>query len=161
MNEDVHTLLCSLRDVEGVLGSFVLGRSGALEARDLPDYFDSAVLLEVAPRVERLYESWKTLGSELESASLAFAEHKLHLREFGTGFLAVVSLAQVNAPALRMAMGMVGRRLGAALEARANPRAAETSHASDGRHSRPTQPALPTLEADPNKARMYRGNIVR
>jgi predicted regulator of Ras-like GTPase activity (Roadblock/LC7/MglB family) len=158
MNEDVHTLLRSLRDVEGVLGSFVLGRLGALEARDLPDYFDSAVLLEVAPRVERLYESWKTLGSELQSASLAFAEHKLHLREFGPGFLVVVSLVHVNTPALRMAMGMVARRLAAALEARANPRVPETGAALDGRHSRPTQPAL---DADPNKARIYRGNIVR
>jgi hypothetical protein len=170
MNEDVHSLLRSLRDVEGVLGSFVL-RQGGLDARDLPDYFDSAVLLEVAPRVERLYDSWKSLGSELESASLVFAEHKLHLREFGAGFLAVVSVAQVNAPALRMAMGMVGRRLGAALEARANPHASRSAggtdtrasaappHPSaDGRHSRPTQPGPDT---DASKARMYRGNIVR
>jgi len=170
MSEELQSLLRSLRDVDGVVGSFVLGRQGALDARDLPDYFDSAVLLEVAPRVERLYEAWKSLGSELESASLSFAEHKLHLREFGAGFLAVVSLTQVNAPALRMAMGMVGRRLGPALEARDNPYsprplAAETRPGAglphpgpDGRHTRPTQPGT---EADPNKARIYRGNIVR
>jgi hypothetical protein len=173
MNEDVQSLLRSLRDVDGVLGSFVLGRLGELDARDLPDYFDSAVLLEVAPRVERLYEAWKGLGSELETASLSFAEHKLHLREFGAGFLAVVSLAQVNAPALRMAMGMVGRRLGPALEAQANPYAARAILAGEtppgassqqpvpeGRHSRPTQAGA---EADPNanQPRIYRGNVVR
>jgi predicted regulator of Ras-like GTPase activity (Roadblock/LC7/MglB family) len=171
MSEELQSLLRSLRDVDGVLGSFVLGRQGGLDARDLPDYFDSAVLLEVAPRVERLYEAWKSLGSELETASLSFAEHKLHLREFGAGFLAVVSLTQVNAPALRMAMGMVGRRLGSALDAQANPyaprpllageprpSAAQTQAAPDGRPTRPTRPAP---EPDPSKARIYRGNVVR
>jgi predicted regulator of Ras-like GTPase activity (Roadblock/LC7/MglB family) len=167
MGEDLQNVLRSLRDVDGVVGSFVLDRHGELDARDLPDYFDSSALLEVAPRIERLYEAWKTLGAELETASLSFAEHKLHVRELNTGFLVVVSAAQVNAPALRMAIGMVSRRLTAALEARAGipPQAAETRPSAappaPGHDGRPARPAQSASEGEAGKPRMYRGNIVR
>src|SRR5262245_52320001 len=105
MSDELGSMLRSLRNVDGVVGSFVLGSGGSLDARDLPDYFDSGALIEVGPRLERLYEAWKSLGSELETASLAFAEHKLHVREVHNGFLTVISASAVNAPALRMAIG--------------------------------------------------------
>ena len=164
MSEDLQSVLRSLRDVDGVVGSFVLSRQGTLDARDLPDYFDSGALLEIAPRIERLYEAWKSLGAELETASLSFAEHKLHVRELGTGFLAVVSSAQVNAPALRMAIGMVSRRLSSALDARASvPAPAETrpSAALPAADARAARPSHPGGEGEGGKPRMYRGNIVR
>ena len=178
MSDDLHNVLHSLRDVDGVVGSFVIDGEGALDARALPDNIDPRALLAVGPRIERLYEAWRSSGSELDSASLSFAEHKLHLRELPAGYLAVVSSAQVNAPALRMAMGMVGRRVSALLEARTaapddtapalrggatSTRPAETRPstappAPDGRHSRPSHPQP---EGDGPKPRMYRGSIVR
>jgi predicted regulator of Ras-like GTPase activity (Roadblock/LC7/MglB family) len=157
MSENVQSVLRSLRDVDGVVGSFVLGRQGELAARDLPDYFDAGALSEVGPRIERLYEAWKSLDAELETASLVFAEHRLHVRELGSGFLAVLSNEQVNAPALRMAINMVSRRVSPALAARAStaPAAAERTSVAP----RASQPAPP--DHDGPKPRMYRGNVVR
>jgi predicted regulator of Ras-like GTPase activity (Roadblock/LC7/MglB family) len=166
MSESLESLLRSLRDVDGVVGSFVLSRQGALAARDLPEYFDAGALTEVGPRVERLYDAWKSLDAELETASLVFADHRLHLRELGTGFLAVVSSVEVNAPALRMAISMVSRRVGPALEARASvpPPPLPTERTSAERTStapRASQPApAPSPEPDGQKVRMYRGRVV-
>ena len=157
MSESLESVLRSLRDVDGVVGSFVLSRQGALAARDLPEYFDAGALTEVGPRVERLYEAWKSLDTELETASLVFADHRLHLRLVGAGFLAVVSSAEVNAPALRMAISMVSRRVGPVLEARASvapplPPVSERTSGARAAHSAP-EPEAP-------KARMYRGRVV-
>ena len=179
MADDLQNVLRSLRDVDGVLGSFVLDAQGGIDARDLPEYFDPGALVEVGPRIERLYEAWKSLGSELDCAALSFAEHKLHLRELSVGYLAVVSSAQVNGPALRMAMGMVGRRVNAAFDARlsapppapshvpsptprpAEPRPSTAPPAPEGRATRPSHPHPSHPESDGPKPRMYRGSIVR
>jgi predicted regulator of Ras-like GTPase activity (Roadblock/LC7/MglB family) len=155
MSDDLVSLLQSLRDVDGVVGSFVLSRQGTIAARDLPDYFDAGALSEVGPRVERLYEAWKNLDSELDTASLAFAEHRLHLRELGAGFLVVVSAVEVNAPALRMAINMISRRIQPLLDGRASTPPPERTSAAP----RPAQPAA--SEHDAPKPRMYRGNVVR
>jgi hypothetical protein len=42
---------------------------------------------------------------------LVFAEHKLYLRELSGGALGVLSSLQVNAPALKMALSLVTRKL--------------------------------------------------
>jgi predicted regulator of Ras-like GTPase activity (Roadblock/LC7/MglB family) len=163
MSESLESVLHSLRDVDGVVGSFVLGRDGVLAARDLPEYFDAGALSEVGPRVERMYEAWKSLDTELETASLVFADHRLHLREVGPGFLAVVSSGEVNAPALRMAINMVSRRVAPVLEARASappppPIAPERVERTSA--PRASQPA-PAPEHEGAKPRVYRGSVVR
>lgn len=157
MGEQLADVLRSLRDVDGVVGSFVLDAQGGIDGRDLPEYFDAGALSEVGPRVGRLYDAWKSVGGELETAALVFAEHKLHVRELNGGYLVVVSAAQVNAPALRMAMAMVSRRIAAAQEARAGAAPASLPAA------RPAQrPSQPGPEPDPHgKPRVYRGNIVK
>ena len=111
MTEALMRTLKSLRDVDGIVGSFVVNPDGRLLARDLPSYFDSNVLEEVGPRIHRLYDAWQSAGDELDAATLVFAEHKMHLRELGKSVLAVVSSVAVNAPALKMALGLVSRKL--------------------------------------------------
>jgi predicted regulator of Ras-like GTPase activity (Roadblock/LC7/MglB family) len=111
MTEPLVRTLQSLRDVDGIVGSFVVDADGRLLARDLPQYFDSAVLDEVGPRIHRLYDAWQSAGEALDTATLVFADHKMHLRDLDGSVLAVVSSLAVNAPALKMALGMVGRKL--------------------------------------------------
>ncbi|HEX2677032.1 MAG TPA: hypothetical protein VHM19_10340 [Polyangiales bacterium] len=114
MSEAITQALRSLRDLEGIVGSFVLRKDGTLCGRDLPDFFDTQTLAEVAPRIERLYEAWRGMGSDetaLDTATLVFAEHKLHLREMDSAYVAVLSGLQVNAHALKMALNMVCRRI--------------------------------------------------
>jgi predicted regulator of Ras-like GTPase activity (Roadblock/LC7/MglB family) len=111
MTESLMQTLKSLRDVDGIVGSFVVNADGRLLARDLPTYFDDNVLDEVGPRLHRLYEAWQSNGDTLEAATLVFAEHKLYLRELSGGALGVLSSLQVNAPALKMALSLVTRKL--------------------------------------------------
>jgi hypothetical protein len=116
MTERLSQLLRSLRDVEGVVGSFVWGKRGEVIARDLPAFIDESVLEEVGPRIERIYEAYQGAGDELDGATLVFADYKLHLRELDPAFIAVLSGPEVNSPALKMAMHLVGRNVTGEIE---------------------------------------------
>jgi predicted regulator of Ras-like GTPase activity (Roadblock/LC7/MglB family) len=119
-------LLRTLRDVDGVIGSFIWTKTGSLLARDLPEAIDSARLAEVGPRLERLHEAFSSSGDEIELATLAFGEHKLHVRAVDRAFIAVLSAIPINMPTLRMALNLVGRRVSVELE-RLRPPATETA----------------------------------
>jgi hypothetical protein len=121
MTDRCVQLLRSLRDVEGVIGSFIWHKNDGLLVRDLPVYFDSSILNEVGPRIERIYEAFRGAGDELDGATLSYAVYKLHLRELDLAYIAVVSGADVNAPTLKMAMHVVGRGVCAELEAATAP----------------------------------------
>ena len=84
-------LLRSLRDVEGVVGSFIWHKVDGLLVRDMPVYFESAILNEVGPRIDRIYEAFRGAGDELDGATLSYAEYKLHLRELDFAYIAVLS----------------------------------------------------------------------
>jgi predicted regulator of Ras-like GTPase activity (Roadblock/LC7/MglB family) len=137
MTEPLLRTLKSLRDVDGIIGSFVVGHDGQLLARDLPQYFDSSVLEEVGPRIHRLYDAWLTAGEELDAATLVFAEHKMHLRDLDGSVLAVVSGLAVNAPALKMALSLVGRKLSSEISSLPPPA------------PEPVTPSLPPVVAQP------------
>jgi predicted regulator of Ras-like GTPase activity (Roadblock/LC7/MglB family) len=107
MEETLH----SLRDVDGVHGSFVIGPSGALVAKDLPAIFDGELFAEVGPRVARLYEAFVSGGEEMDACVLRFAEHKLYVRKMRAGMIGTISASRVNMAALRMVVNLVIRRL--------------------------------------------------
>ncbi len=104
--------LRSLRDVQGVYGSFVVAGNGTLVARDLPPVFDGDLFAEVGPRVTRLYEAFLSGEEELErGCMLRYAEHKLYLRKMTWGVIGILSTATVNLPALRMIANLVSRKI--------------------------------------------------
>jgi predicted regulator of Ras-like GTPase activity (Roadblock/LC7/MglB family) len=107
----IEETLRTLRDVQGVYGSFVISSSGALVARDLPTIFDGDLFAEVGPRVTRLYETIGSGGDELESCMLRYAEHKVYLRRMAWGVIGVLSTVAVNMPALRMVSNLVVRKI--------------------------------------------------
>jgi hypothetical protein len=100
--------LQSLRDIDGVYGSFVINASGELRARDLPPVFDDQTLTDSGMRIARLWEVISE-GPPPEYALLEFAEYNLFLRRVGSGCLCVVVPAQVNVLALRLASKWVAR----------------------------------------------------
>ncbi|HET9958845.1 MAG TPA: hypothetical protein VFQ61_30335 [Polyangiaceae bacterium] len=104
-------VLHGLRDVEGVLGSFILSETGELLLRDLPGIFDNELFYEAGPRLTRLCDALSAQGEPLEAAGLRYAEHKLHLRRAQGCILCVLSTAQANPPALKMALSLLARRL--------------------------------------------------
>jgi predicted regulator of Ras-like GTPase activity (Roadblock/LC7/MglB family) len=103
--------LSGLRDVAGVHGSFLLSEAGALLNKDLPAVFHDDLLAETGPRIARLCEALEHGGAALDNLSLRFADHKLHICRSSGAFLCVIADAQVNVPALRMALALVVRRL--------------------------------------------------
>jgi predicted regulator of Ras-like GTPase activity (Roadblock/LC7/MglB family) len=107
----IEDSLRTLRDVEGVFGSFVFTASGTLVSKDLPTVFGDDVLSEVGPRIARLYETFASGGDELESVMLRYFEHKLYVRKMTWGLLGILSGVQVNLPALRMVGNLVARKI--------------------------------------------------
>jgi len=104
-------ILAGMRDVDGVHGSFVVTKTGALAGKDLPPMFDDAVLNEVGRRVARLHEGLCADGADFEHCVLRFLDHKLYLRSTPNGFLCVLSTNAVNTPALKMALTLISRRV--------------------------------------------------
>jgi hypothetical protein len=111
MTSSVVESLQGLRDVQGVLGSFVLGRSGRVLCKDLPRLFDDRVFEEVGPRILRLKETLSGDGPGLDNVVIRYSEHKLHLRFLSANVLGVITSIGVNAASLKMALTLSSRRI--------------------------------------------------
>src|SRR5690242_4262955 len=109
--EATNSVLSGLRDIEGIVGSFVVSAEGQLLGRDLPSVFDDDTLLGVAPRLIRLRDGFASDARDPTALVLRYSEHKLHIRPAGAGLLCVVSESKVNTPALRVGMKLVARRV--------------------------------------------------
>jgi predicted regulator of Ras-like GTPase activity (Roadblock/LC7/MglB family) len=148
----VATTLSSLRDVQGVHGSFFISPAGRLVAKDLPSVFDEALFAEVGPRLLRLQETLMSTGDDLEMCLLRYNEHKLFLRPTLTGSLCVLMAATINLPALKMAVHLATRRVNADL-------------AGVGELSPQAQPAATSPSSPPgpaaSHAQIYRGHHVK
>jgi hypothetical protein len=105
--------LRALRDIDGVLGSFVIGRRGELLGRDVTAACGSQVLALVGGRLQHLANAFASanIGGPFESTTLYFPQYKLHIRALGNVLIVAVVSAGVNLPALKMAMNMLGRQL--------------------------------------------------
>jgi predicted regulator of Ras-like GTPase activity (Roadblock/LC7/MglB family) len=123
MSERILNTLGALRDVGGIQGSFVVSRSGALLAKDLPAVFDDGLFAVVGPRIARLHETLASENEGLAHVVMRFSEHKLHLRSAPFGFLCALSELGINVSALKMALTLVARRLEPEFAAGAAPRA--------------------------------------
>ncbi|MDX2053708.1 MAG: hypothetical protein SFV15_15005 [Polyangiaceae bacterium] len=105
-SESLH----GLRDVEGLVGSFVLSEDGAVLLRDLPAMFTSEGLAEVGPRITRLRE---TLSSDGASANVVirYADHKLILRPLPEISIVAVAEHAINMAQLKMALNLAAKAL--------------------------------------------------
>lgn len=109
--QDLNTTLSSLRDLEGIVGSFVVSEAGDVVAKDLPAYFDG-VLEEVGPRMLRLRDALDLAEGDVSSCNVRYAGYKLTLRSLDGALIAVIADSKINGPALRMAMNLVIRKFG-------------------------------------------------
>jgi predicted regulator of Ras-like GTPase activity (Roadblock/LC7/MglB family) len=113
---ELHASLGTLKDVSGILGSFVVTQEGRLIAREIPALFDDTALAEASGRLTRLCDTFAAVGDRLDAAVVRFRDHKLYLKALGPGMLCIVAGGAVNMPALRMAANLVGRRIAPVLE---------------------------------------------
>ena len=153
----ISQILAGIRDVDGVHGSFVVTRAGALAGKDLPPMFDDAVLTEVGRRIARLHDGLCADGDDFDHCVMRFADHKLYLRSVPNGFLCVLSTNGVNTPALKMALTLTSRRvdpliLDAAAAAGAPPASSSTIP--------PRASEVPQSGAPSRRQATYRGHRV-
>lgn len=139
--------LSSLKDIEGVYGSFVVDASGALTLRDLPSVIDNAALREAGPRIARLWGAFPDEDPP-EYVLLEFSSHQVFIRKFAAGSLCVFVPPAVNRQALEMAAGFVARWLDAALD----PLGARSEPSPVSEPSPPSQPPPAPL---PRKTTYY------
>jgi predicted regulator of Ras-like GTPase activity (Roadblock/LC7/MglB family) len=142
MVQPLASALSSLRDVEGIIGSFVVNSDGVLVAQDLPAYF-AGVAEEVGPRVHRLCDALSLSEGAVSTCTVRYSNHKLALRSVNGALLAVLTVASVNAPALRMAMNLVARKCAA--QDLSNPDQVSSS-------TRPPPPVAPSVAPPPSVA---------
>jgi predicted regulator of Ras-like GTPase activity (Roadblock/LC7/MglB family) len=115
MNHPLLTILRSLRDIEGVLGSFIWLQDGRLLASDVPESCPPATLQAVAERVQRLYDALVSTGDTFDNTTLAYSQYKLHVCAVKDAFIGAVLSSHVNMSALKMAVALARRDLSAML----------------------------------------------
>ena len=103
-------VLSSLKDIDGVYGSFVVDVAGSLILRDLPGVIDNGALREAGPRIARLWGAFPE-DDPPDYVLLEFASHQVFIKKFDLGSLCIFVPPSVNRPALRMAANFVGRWL--------------------------------------------------
>lgn len=108
--EKATSTLQSLRDLNGIFGSFLVADSGDVVAQDLPAYFGAAAC-EIGPRAQRLQEALSLNQGPLNQCVLRYGEHKISLRPVKGGLLTIIASSDVNLPALRMASNLVAKKL--------------------------------------------------
>jgi predicted regulator of Ras-like GTPase activity (Roadblock/LC7/MglB family) len=151
MNHRLIAILGSLRDIEGVLGSFISLTGGQLLASDMPENCSPATLEAVAARVQRLCDAFVSMGQQFESTTLAFAHYRLHICATESAFIGAVLAKQVNMSALKMAATLALRDLSTELS---HPHPAQAAHAAHTWTLASTPQEEPPAPAG---ARSYRG----
>jgi predicted regulator of Ras-like GTPase activity (Roadblock/LC7/MglB family) len=99
--------LTSLMDVAGVEGSFLVNRTGALAAWNMPPAVEEEMLDEASTKLARLRQAFAVAGQELDFCTVRFANYKLCLKASDAGIICVLTRPDVNVPALRMALRLI------------------------------------------------------
>jgi predicted regulator of Ras-like GTPase activity (Roadblock/LC7/MglB family) len=115
LSESMRISLATMKDVGGVMGSFVCTPNGRLVAREIPAMFEDGVLAEAGSRLVRMREAFAAGGDELEVGVVRFLDHRLYLKSVGDSLLCILAEGEVNMAALRMAANLVARRIGDAV----------------------------------------------
>ncbi len=153
MNEAVINTLKALRDVQGIEGSFVVGESGNLLAREMPAIFTDDLVCEATPRIARLAETFQSAAVDFETCVLRFADHLLYIRRLVKGSLCVLTRGDVNTPALKMAVNLAQRRLSTEMR-NLTPEALLQARPI------PATPSPAPAAGPARRVRMYRGQVV-
>jgi len=125
----VETALHSLRDIQGVLGSFLLDEVGQLVARDMPSVFDETTLAQASLRLSQLRGAFEAGKDSFDGCTARFGGHLLVLRAAEARTLCVLCPVGTNLSTLTMGINLVSRRVSAARRPLSLPPAAPAAPA--------------------------------
>lgn len=145
--------LTALRDIEGVLGSFLLDPDGQILARDLPPLFDADALAKASVHLSRLRAALEIEGNTFESCVARFGPHLLLLRAAQANTLCVLCPRGTNMPAVHMSTTLIARRIG-------NPGGRASSPSLPPAEPDPFAPARTSAPPSPSPSRLFRGRRV-
>lgn len=123
----MQSALASLRDIEGIIGSFLLDERGNLLARDMPSMFDDDTLAFASARMGRLRAAFETGSERFEGCTARFGAHLIILRPAAARSLCVMCPVGTNMAMLEMGINLIARRLSAP-KSEPQPGAAVHSH---------------------------------
>ena len=104
-------ILRNLKDVPGVIGSFVLNNEGALVEKEMPSIVGAEAYPDIGPRISAAFTTFDAVASRFDDLLVKFSEHWLYCRRLENGVLSVFSSVAVNYPALRMATNIAATKV--------------------------------------------------
>lgn len=152
----MQQLLRNLKDVPGVIGGFVLNNDGALVGQEMPTFVGTEIYPDIGRRFATAFGTLDSSVSEFDDLLLKFDEQWLYVRRLSHGVLSILSTANVNLPALKMATNIASTKVNAMI-----PEAVlETSQPLPGTaHAATPAPAAPPAAA-PAPRRFWRGQAI-
>jgi len=116
--QTVESVLSTLKDIDGVIGSIVAGADGAVVGYDLPRTFDYSAAEGAARQMALLRTALTTEAGEMKTSILRFRDFHFHVDEVPSGLIGILAAERADRPALRMAVRLLGRRIEEALSER-------------------------------------------
>lgn len=108
----MQKILSALKDISGVVGSFVLNEKGALVSREMPAIYPETVYAEIGRRLMSVDEAVTSQVSAFNDLLLKFEGHWFLCRRTAHCFLGILTTDAVNYPALKMATNVALRQIG-------------------------------------------------
>lgn len=107
----MNAILTSLKDIPGVIGSFVLTPQGALVAKEMPAVYPEAIFPDLGRRLVSVGEVLDGQTAPFQELLLKFEGSWLFIRRTTQCLLSVLVAENVNYPALRMATNVAFRQV--------------------------------------------------
>jgi hypothetical protein len=104
-------VLSALKDIPGVVGSFILADSGALLCREMPAVYPDDMFPELGRRLSGVKEAVETQASPFSDLLLKFESFWLLNRRATGCTLSILTTQAVNYPALRMATNVALKQI--------------------------------------------------
>lgn len=152
------SVLTALKDIPGVVGSFVLNPQGVLVAREMPAIFPDNIFPNLGRRLASVAEALETQVSAVQELLLKFEGHWIFVRRSAQGFLTILTNDTVNFPALKMASNVALKQVAEYLAA--HPPEATLPEATEAPKLAPAPTAEPAPPEVGKKRRMWRGQWV-
>lgn len=104
-------VLTALKDIPGVVGSFVLNDRGTLVSREMPAIYPDEIFPEMGRRLVGVYEAIASQAAALGDLVLKFEGYWFLCRRTAQCFLGILMTETVNFPALKMATNVALKQL--------------------------------------------------
>jgi hypothetical protein len=152
----MQNVLTALKDIPGVVGSFVLNEKGTLVSREMPAVYPDAIYPEMGRRLVGVYEAIASQAAAVGDLVLKFEGYWFLCRRTAQCFLGILMTESINFPALKMATNVALKQIDEQV-ANMSPLVAEKPAPAA---AVVVEQAAPAASAAPKQKRFWRGTLV-